>query len=195
MALTHASAAPPALATAPDRNPAQVPTPADQAQAAALAQFPGATVAQVELQDENGAPVWGVTLTDASGAAQDVTVDGTSGQVLSAQADGPDGAEGPETPGNERQTRPAAARVTAGHVDGGGAHQTSPYDPGSCRHSLIRIRLFLNNGAHCWPSVMTLRRAGSTCDRSAPANAYNKRRAISEWRQDPGAQGEVCGGA
>jgi len=87
-------------ATAPALNPAQVPTTADQAQAAALAQFPGATVTQVELQDENGAPVWGVTLTDASGAAQDVTVDGTSGQVLSAQADGPDGAEGPETPGN-----------------------------------------------------------------------------------------------
>jgi len=123
VALNHASAAPPATpgtpttvvqaeapdttgaadtteATAPALNPAQVPTTADQAQAAALAQFPGATVTQVELQDENGALVWGVTLTDASGAAQDVTVDGTSGQVLSAQAAGSDGAEGPETPGN-----------------------------------------------------------------------------------------------
>ncbi len=89
-----------AEATAPAINPAQVPTTADQAQAAALAQFPGATITQVELQDENGAPVWGVTLTDAGGAAQDVKIDGTSGQVLGAQADGPDGAEGPETPGN-----------------------------------------------------------------------------------------------
>ncbi len=117
VALNHASAAPPATpgtpttvvqAEAPDTteaaepalDPAQVPTTADQAKAAALAQFPGATVTQVELQDENGALVWGVELTDASGAVQDVTVDGNSGQVLGAQADGPDGAEGPETPGN-----------------------------------------------------------------------------------------------
>ena len=117
VALNHASAAPPATpgtpttvvqgetpdtteATDPALNPAQVPTTADQAKAAALAQFPGATIKQVELQDENGTPVWGVTLTDASGAAQDVKVDGTSGQVVSAEADGADGAEGPETAGN-----------------------------------------------------------------------------------------------
>jgi len=119
VALNHASAAPPATpgtpttvvqgeapdtteaadtteATAPVLNPAQVQTTADQARAAALAQFPGATVKQVELQDENGALVWGVELTDASGAVQEVKVDGNSGQILSTQADG---AETPETPG------------------------------------------------------------------------------------------------
>ncbi len=119
VALNHASAAPPATpgtpttvvqgeapdtteaadtteATAPALNPAQVPTTADQAKAAALAKFPGATVKQVELQDENGALVWGVELTDASGAVQDVTIDGNSGQVVSTQADG---AETPEAPG------------------------------------------------------------------------------------------------
>jgi len=44
------------------------------------------------------------------------------------------------------------------------SQQTSPHDVGSCRHSMIRVRLFLSNGAHCWPSVMTLRRrtAGAT---------------------------------
>ncbi len=119
VALNHASAAPPATpgtpttvvqSEAPDTteaadttetaepalNPAQVKITADQAKAAALAQFPGATVTQVELQDENGALVWGVELTDASGAVQDVTIDGNSGQVVSTQADG---AETPEAPG------------------------------------------------------------------------------------------------
>ena len=81
VALNHASAAPPATpgtptvvgvpGAVPDTtevidtadaaesalNPAQVPTTADQAKAAALAQFPGATIMQVELQDENGASV------------------------------------------------------------------------------------------------------------------------------------------
>jgi len=41
-------------------------------------------------------------------------------------------------------------------------------------------------------SVMTLRRAGSKCDRSTHANAYNKRRAIIEWRQDPCSDTHVC---
>jgi uncharacterized membrane protein YkoI len=117
VALNHASAAPPATpgmpttvvqgetpdtteATDPAINPAQVKVTADQAKAAALAQFPGATIEQVELHDENGTLVWGVNLTDASGTAQDVKIDGASGQVVSTQADGPDGAEGPETPGN-----------------------------------------------------------------------------------------------
>ncbi len=117
VALNHASAAPPATpgtpttivqgeqpdtneAAEPALNPAQVTITADQAKAAALAKFPGATVKQVELQDENGTLVWGVTLTDASGTAQDVKIDGTIGQVLSAEADGAEGSDGPETPGN-----------------------------------------------------------------------------------------------
>lgn len=116
MALDHASAAPPATpgtpttvvqgeqpeaneANEPAPNPAQVKTTADQAKAAALAKFPGATIKQVELQDENGKLVWGVTLTDTSGQAQDVKVDGDSGQVVSVEADD---AEGPEAPDNER---------------------------------------------------------------------------------------------
>jgi predicted ATPase len=32
---------------------------------------------------------------------------------------------------------------------GGTPVDASPYDVGSCRHSMIWIRLFLNNGAHC----------------------------------------------
>lgn len=85
-----------AEASEPALNPAQVKVTADQANAAALAKFPGATVKQTELQDENGALVWGVELTDASGKVQDVKVDGNSGQVVSTEADG---AETPEAPG------------------------------------------------------------------------------------------------
>lgn len=114
--LNHASAAPPATpgtpttivqgeqpnaneANEPAPDPTQVKITADQARAAALAKFPGATVKQVELQDENGALVWGVALTDASGQAQDVKVDGNSGQLVSTQADGTEGAGAPEAPG------------------------------------------------------------------------------------------------
>lgn len=77
-------------------DPSKVKTTAEQAKAAALAKFPGGTVTQVELQDENGTPVWGVELTDAGGKAQDLKVDGNSGQVITVESDGPDG---PEVPG------------------------------------------------------------------------------------------------
>jgi len=116
VALNRVSAAPPATpgtpttvvqgeppanneANEPALNPAQVKVTADQAKAAALAKFPGATVKQVELQDENGTLVWGVELTDASGAAQDVKVDGNSGQTVSTEADGAETPGTPEAPG------------------------------------------------------------------------------------------------
>lgn len=76
-------------------DPSKVKTTADQAKTVALAKFPGATITQVELQDENGTPVWGVALTDASGKGQDVKVDGNSGQVITVESDGPDGPEVP----------------------------------------------------------------------------------------------------
>jgi len=69
---------------------------ADQANAAALAQFAGGTVKKTELEDENGTIVYGVKLTDSAGKQHDVKVDATTGKVLQAEADGP---EGPETPG------------------------------------------------------------------------------------------------
>lgn len=56
----------------------------DQAKAAALAQFPGATVGSVQLDDENGQLVYSVELTDASGVSQDVKVDAMTGTVLPA---------------------------------------------------------------------------------------------------------------
>jgi hypothetical protein len=71
---------------------------ADQAKAAALAKFPGATAGKVELGSENGVLAYSVQLTDGAGKGQDVSVDATSGQVLQAQADGP---EAPETPGSQ----------------------------------------------------------------------------------------------
>jgi Peptidase propeptide and YPEB domain len=72
---------------------------ADQARAAALAQFPGATVTKTELDNENGTVVYSVQLTDSAGKGQDVKVDAASGAVLQAQADGPEGTEGPDAPG------------------------------------------------------------------------------------------------
>jgi uncharacterized membrane protein YkoI len=69
---------------------------ADQANAAALAQFAGGTVKKTELESENGTVVYGIKLTDSTGKQQDVKVDATTGKVLQAEADGP---EGPETPG------------------------------------------------------------------------------------------------
>lgn len=97
-----AQAVPPETADAADApiNPATVKITADAAKAAALAKFPGATINnnKVELQDENGTLVWGIELTDTSGALQDVKVDANTGAVLSAQADAPEGA--PETSGD-----------------------------------------------------------------------------------------------
>jgi len=77
-------------------DPSKVKTTAEQAKAAALARFPGGTITQVELQDENGSLIWGVELTDVGGKTQDVKVDGNSGQVITVESDGPDG---PEVPG------------------------------------------------------------------------------------------------
>lgn len=63
---------------------------ADQARDSALARFPGATVTKVELENENGALVYGVELVDASGKGQDVKVDAGNGSVLHVDSDGPD---------------------------------------------------------------------------------------------------------
>ena len=78
----------------------QAKVTADQARAAALARFPGATVGKIELDHENGAVVYSVELKDSAGTGQDVKVDATNGTVLSAQAEGaetPGTPEGPET--------------------------------------------------------------------------------------------------
>jgi uncharacterized membrane protein YkoI len=69
---------------------------ADQANAAALGKFPGATVKKTELDNENGKVIYSVQLTDSAGTGQDVKVDATTGTVVSSEADGP---EGPDTPG------------------------------------------------------------------------------------------------
>lgn len=69
---------------------------AGQAKAAALAQFPGATVGNVELDNENGNVVYSVQLTDKSGKGQDVKVDAGNGKVLATEAGGPESTEGHE---------------------------------------------------------------------------------------------------
>ena len=75
---------------------------ADQAKAAALAQFPGATAGRIELDNENGTVVYSVKLTDSAGKRQDVKVDASTGKVLQSQA------EGAETPGSGGQEGPDA---------------------------------------------------------------------------------------
>lgn len=69
----------------------------EQAKAAALAQFPGATVQKVELDNENGSLVYSVQLTDTAGKSTDVKVDAGNAKVLATEADGPDGADDAET--------------------------------------------------------------------------------------------------
>jgi len=81
---------------------AQAKISADQAKAAALAKFPGATVGKIELDNENGVLAYNVKLTDNAGARQEVGIDANSGAVLAAQAEAGEtggAADGPETPG------------------------------------------------------------------------------------------------
>ena len=70
----------------------------DQANAAALARFPGATIKKTDLGNENGTLAYDVQLTDSSGKSQEVKVDATTGAVLSAQADTPEAPGAPEAP-------------------------------------------------------------------------------------------------
>jgi len=66
---------------------------ADEARAAALAAVPG-TAEEVELENENGNVVYGVEITDSSGATYDVKVDAGNGTILAQEAD--DAEEGDE---------------------------------------------------------------------------------------------------
>jgi hypothetical protein len=61
-----------------------------QAEQAALAKFPGATISKTTLDDENGSVVYTVALTDANKAAQEVKVDAGNGTVLAVEAGGED---------------------------------------------------------------------------------------------------------
>lgn len=67
----------------------------DEATKAVLSQYVGATVQQVELEDENGTVVYGVVINTQDGQSYDVKVDAQTGNVLSAEneADDENGAE------------------------------------------------------------------------------------------------------
>ena len=65
---------------------------ADEARNAALAAVPG-TAGEVELENENGNVVYGVEITDASGATYDIKVDAGNGTVLAQEADDADEGE------------------------------------------------------------------------------------------------------
>lgn len=72
---------------------AQATITLEQAKQAALAQFPGGSVLDAELEDENGAVVYGVEVRDAKGAEHDVKVDAKTGAVVATQAEGHEGPE------------------------------------------------------------------------------------------------------
>lgn len=59
----------------------------EQAQAAVLAQYPGAIVTGVELENEHGSLVYEVGLKTADGKYLEVTVDAQTGKVLPVSAD------------------------------------------------------------------------------------------------------------
>ena len=81
---------------------------ASDAEQAALAANPGATVNSSELGNENGSVVYEVDLTDANGADLEVKVDAGNGAVL-AQESGDEAEEGNEADeGNEANEAPEA---------------------------------------------------------------------------------------
>jgi uncharacterized membrane protein YkoI len=59
----------------------------DQATKAVLDQYPGGTVKQVELEDENGSAVYGAQVVAKDGKSYDVKVDAKTGKVLKADDD------------------------------------------------------------------------------------------------------------
>ncbi len=75
---------------------------ADQAKAAALGKFAGATVWSVQVENENGNVVYGVELTDSTGKAQDVKVDAGNGTVLHVEAGGADNTGAGESDGGQK---------------------------------------------------------------------------------------------
>ncbi|GEM_PF-3385913 len=82
---------------------------ADQARAAALAGFPGATVQNVELGNENGTLIFSVQLVDKGGQAQDVKVDAGNGAVLQVEPVG--AGEEKETVSDQALSMSALLRV------------------------------------------------------------------------------------
>lgn len=70
-----------------ERAPAGPAIDRNRAVEAARHEIPDATVLSAELDDEKGTQVWEVDLRDARGAEFEVTVDATSGAVLSAMRD------------------------------------------------------------------------------------------------------------
>lgn len=80
---------------------------ADEARDAALAAVPG-TAGEVELENENGNVVYGVEITDASGASHDVKVDAGNGTVLAQEADDADDADESDEGDDEADEGPEA---------------------------------------------------------------------------------------
>ncbi|MBL8778283.1 MAG: PepSY domain-containing protein [Acidimicrobiales bacterium] len=87
---------------------------ASDAEHAALAANPGATVNSSELGNENGSVVYEVDLTDASGADVEVKVDAGNGDILSQENDddGNEADEGDEGSASGADEANEAAEVT-----------------------------------------------------------------------------------
>ncbi len=70
---------------------------ADDASQAALAANPGATINEVELENENGSVVYEVEMTDSSGAAIEVKIDAGNGALLAQESGDDEADEGAES--------------------------------------------------------------------------------------------------
>ena len=57
----------------------------------ALAQFSGANVTEVKLENENGTLVYGIGLKTSDGEYLDVKVDANTSKIVTIDADEPDG--------------------------------------------------------------------------------------------------------
>ncbi|GIH75689.1 PepSY domain-containing protein [Planobispora longispora] len=59
---------------------------AEQAQKTALSQVSGGWIVSSELEAENGAPAWEISVADGSGAEREIVVDAASGKIIPTPA-------------------------------------------------------------------------------------------------------------
>ena len=60
---------------------------AEEAEATALGEFPGATITEVELERENGLVVYGVEVMTTEGQEYEVEVDAVTGEVVEIESE------------------------------------------------------------------------------------------------------------
>lgn len=118
-------------------NPAQAKIAKAQAESTALGAYPGGSVVRSYLDNEHGILVWDVAVKDAQGAAHEVLVDATSGQVVASRADeaGKEANEAPIDPAQAKVGQAQAESTALGAYPGG---------------SVVKSQLDSENGTLVW---------------------------------------------